>query len=154
MAVTKETVGKIILGVIGAALVLAYVWASMGTAGAQTQEGGDFQAPTIVGGTCEDGNVVALLTATEAGAYSFREVDADGNISAPLLPATQAERGDKLMLEGPWLTHGEGAAFIVVYAGYDDTAVLQHVVSADIIRPTAGWCQAHGHDTEIIYGTP
>ena len=153
MAIAK-VIGKVILLAIGITLVLAYVWTAMGTAGAQTQPGGDLQTPEIIGGTCEDGNVIAILTATEAGAYSFREVNADGRISNPLLPATQAERGDKLMLEGPWLTHGEGAAFIVVYAGYDDTAVLQHVVSADIIRPTAGWCQAHGHDTEIIYGTP
>lgn len=153
MAIAK-VIGKVILLAIGITLVLAYVWTAMGTAGAQTQPGGDFQTPEIIGGTCEDGNVIAILTATEAGAYSFREVNADGRISNPLLPATQAERGDKLMLEGPWLTHGEGGHFIVVYAGYDDTATLQYVVSADIIRPTAEWCRANGYDTEVIYGTP
>lgn len=163
MALSRFRTVKFVLGtvafVIGVVGVVCYVFATMGTAGASTAAPAlvshdDFISPRVLGGSCENGTVVGVLTASKAGAYSLREAYSDGSVSLPIVPATQGKMGDKLALDGPWLAYGESATFLITHAGYDDGAALIVLSEETISRPTLAQCEAAGFNTEVIYGTP
>lgn len=110
--------------------------------------GSDDKPLDIYPASCHSGSAQANGLASEAGAYSLKEIRNGAPVDLGLRQQVK-KPGDIVAIDAPWQAPGTKLDFQLFRAGYDDTAQLEPITSViSSIRPTEAQCTAAGTPIE------